>query len=62
MKHKCKVVSFQDEMRKSQETFVRMVEIEPMTSLLTIRCALSVTVSVGVDLSTDVLECVTLWC
>lgn len=35
---------------------VRIVEI------LTTRCALSVSVSVGVDLNTDVLECETVWC
>ena len=31
-------------------------------NVLTRRCTVSVSVSVGVDLSTDVLECETVWC
>ena len=50
---------FRVKSRTSQETSVRIAEIEPMTSLLTTRCTLSASVSVGVDLSTVVLQCET---
>lgn len=53
---------FRVKSRKSQETSVRIIEIELVTSLSTIRCTLSVSVSVGVDLSTGVLECETVCC
>jgi hypothetical protein len=47
---------------KSQDASFRIDEIEPMTPLLTRRGTLSVSVSVGVDVSTDVLDCETVWC